>query len=70
MDIRLQEIKDPDGRMVLNLGTAEKPYKQSRIAILKPDEIGYLKPLKLIQNKQALKYEGRNGFRSDFKQTD
>ncbi len=35
MDIRLQNIQDPDGRMFVN--------GQSRIANLNPDEIGYLK---------------------------
>ena len=56
MDIRLQTIKDPDGRMVNNIGTKEKPENQSRIAILKPDEIGYIKVNSLTQNGHKLKY--------------
>ena len=36
MDARLQNIKDPDARMV-------NKAKESRIKTLKPDEIGYLK---------------------------
>ncbi|MFN3909504.1 MAG: M1 family metallopeptidase [Flavobacterium sp.] len=42
MDIRLQTIKDPDRRMIrtFKLGTTEQ--KTSRIADLKPNEIGYL----------------------------
>lgn len=35
MDVRLQNIKDPDSRMVNRM-------KESRIKTLKPDEIGYL----------------------------
>jgi len=56
MDIRLQNIADPDGRMVNNLGTREKPVYESRIAKLKPNEIGYIKVNKLSQNGTALKY--------------
>lgn len=43
MDNRLQNIKDPDGRMVDKLKTADgKEVKESRIAKLKPNEIGFL----------------------------
>lgn len=42
MDARLQNIPDPDARMVNNLGTKEAPVFQSRISILKPNEIGYI----------------------------
>ncbi len=41
MDMRLQSIKDPDGRMFTKLKESDEK-KQSRIANLKPDEIGYL----------------------------
>jgi hypothetical protein len=41
MDMRLQSIKDPDGRMFTKLKESDEK-KQSRIAHLKPDEIGYL----------------------------
>lgn len=44
MDMRLRSIEDPDGRMMEN--------GQSRIASLKPDEIGYLRA-------SALKQDGR-----------
>ncbi|WP_373057212.1 M1 family metallopeptidase [Zunongwangia sp. H14] len=57
MDMRLQNIADPDGRMVNNLGTRENPEYQSRIAILKPDEIGYLRVNSLIQNGNPLDYK-------------
>lgn len=44
MDARLHFIKDPDGRMVNKVKTADgKEVKQSRIETLKPNEIGYLK---------------------------
>ncbi len=43
MDLRLQSIKDPDGRMVDRIKTGEKEFRnESRIAKLKPNEIGYL----------------------------
>ncbi len=41
MDMRLQSIKDPDGRMFTKLKESDEK-KQSRIANLKHDEIGYL----------------------------
>ncbi len=44
MDIRLQNVVDPDGRMVTKSKTADgKEIKESRIARLTPDEIGFLK---------------------------
>jgi hypothetical protein len=42
MDMRLQSIKDPDGRMVDKVKIDDKEVKESRIAKLKPDEIGFL----------------------------
>lgn len=54
MDIRLQNIKDPDGRMVVKSGTEENPITTSRIAILKPDEIGFIKVNSLTQNGAAV----------------
>ncbi|MBJ2175988.1 M1 family metallopeptidase [Aureibaculum sp. A20] len=57
MDIRLQNIKDPDRRMVNNLGTREAPIYESRIAKLKPDEIGYIKINSLQQDGVTVKYE-------------
>ena len=44
MDIRAQTIPDPDGRFVIKTKTNDgKEIKESRIAKLQPDEIGYLK---------------------------
>jgi len=57
MDARLQSIADPDGRMVIREGTKENPIFKSRIAALKPNEIGYLKVLSLKQNGSPVKYE-------------
>ncbi len=57
MDMRLQNIVDPDGRMVNNIGTKEKPVYESRISKLKPDEIGYQKIISLKQNGKPVKYE-------------
>ncbi|WP_457618925.1 M1 family metallopeptidase [Lutibacter sp.] len=57
MDARLQEIVDPDRRMVNNIGTKENPKYESRIAKLKPNEIGYLKVLSLTQNNKKVKYK-------------
>ncbi len=42
MDMRLQTIKDPDGRMVNRLKVDGKEVKESRIAKLQPNEMGYL----------------------------
>ena len=57
MDMRLQNIIDPDRRMVNNLGTREKPQYESRISKLGPDEIGYIKVISLKQNGKVLEYE-------------
>jgi len=42
MDMRLQNIKDPDGRMVNKIKVGDKDVKESRISKLQLDEIGYL----------------------------
>jgi uncharacterized cupredoxin-like copper-binding protein len=42
MDMRLQNIKDPDGRMVTKTKVDDKEIKNSRISKLQPNEIGYL----------------------------
>ena len=43
MDMRLQNVKDPDGRMVDKIKVDDKTTRnESRIAKLKPNEIGYL----------------------------
>jgi len=52
MDMRLQNIADPDGRMVTKVKNADgKEVKESRIAKLKPNEIGYLKISNFKQDK-------------------
>jgi uncharacterized cupredoxin-like copper-binding protein len=50
MDMRLQSIKDPDGRMTVIVKTDDKEIKESRIAKLKPDEIGFLHVSNFKQN--------------------
>lgn len=57
MDARVQAIQDPDGRMAPNIGTNEKPVFASRIAKLKPNEIGYQKILSLKQDGKSVQYE-------------
>jgi hypothetical protein len=42
MDIRLQNIKDPDARMIKKIKLGDTEIKESRIKTLKPNEIGYL----------------------------
>ncbi|SDR73598.1 Peptidase family M1 [Formosa sp. Hel1_31_208] len=56
MDARLQNVADPDRRMVTNLGTKEKPIYESRIAKLKTNEIGYIKVKSLKQNGRILDF--------------
>ena len=50
MDVRLQNITDPDGRMTTNIGTKENPIKESRISKLSPEEIGFIKVNSLQQD--------------------
>lgn len=57
MDMRLQSIIDPDHRMVENSGTEKNPKNESRIAKLKPNEIGFIKINKLTQNGTPLDYK-------------
>lgn len=57
MDIRVQNILDPDRRMVNNIGTEYKPILESKIAKLKPDEIGFINVKTLKQDGKELKYE-------------
>ena len=57
MDARAQSIPDPDRRMAPNVGTKENPIYESRIAKLKPDEIGYIKVNSLMQNGKKVAYE-------------
>jgi hypothetical protein len=42
MDMRLQNVKDPDGRMVTKTKVGDKTVTESRIAKLSPNEIGFL----------------------------
>ncbi len=48
MDIRLQNIKDPDGRMYVD--------EKSRIAQLSPSEIGFLQPTSLTQDGDKVNF--------------
>lgn len=57
MDARLQSIADPDGRMITRHRTKEARIVKSRIASLKPTEIGYLKIKSLKQNGKDVKFE-------------
>ena len=57
MDIRLQNIQDPDGRMTTNVGTKEKPIKESRISKLQPHEIGFIKVNSLKQDGGDVPFE-------------
>lgn len=57
MDERLKSIVDPDARMVTNSGTREKPIFHSRIAALKPDQIGYQKIKSVKYNGQAVNFK-------------
>ncbi|MEZ4793306.1 MAG: M1 family metallopeptidase [Gelidibacter sp.] len=57
MDARVQNIPDPDGRMAPNIGTRQNPVYESRIAKLKPNEIGYIKVGSLTQNGKNVAYE-------------
>jgi hypothetical protein len=57
MDARAQSIADPDRRMAPNVGTKENPIYESRIAKLKPDEIGYINVNWLTQNGEKVTYE-------------
>lgn len=53
MDMRLRNIKDPDGRMVTKVKGADgKDTKESRIKNLKPNEIGFLKITNFKQDGQ------------------
>ena len=56
MDERLKSVVDPDPRMTTNIGTKDNPIWESRIAKLKPNEIGYLKVLSLKQNGKPVKF--------------
>ncbi len=57
MDIRLQHVPDPHPRMSDNVGTREEPQFESRIAKLKPEEIGFQKVLELQQDGKPVEYE-------------
>lgn len=57
MDARLQNIIDPDYRMVKNIGTANNPIFESKISKLKPKEIGYLNVTSLKQNGIDVNHE-------------
>ncbi len=50
MDARIKSIVDPDRRMFKKVKVEGKESKESRIAVLKPNEIGYLKISNLKQD--------------------
>ncbi len=52
MDMRLQNIKDPDSRMVNKIKEGDKEIKESRISKLKPEEIGFLHVSNFLQDGQ------------------
>lgn len=56
MDHRLKSIKDPDPRMVTNIGTQDKPKLQSKIEVLKPDEIGFQRIKSITQNGKKVDF--------------
>lgn len=55
MDLRLQNIPDPDARMVNKIKIDGKEVKESRISKLKPNEIGFLKVSNVKQGGKVLK---------------
>ncbi len=57
MDGRLHTVADPDSRMVTNRGTGDNPRYESKIALLRLNEIGYLKVISLKQNGLNIKHE-------------
>ncbi len=57
MDVRAQTIADPSRRLSNNIGTKTNPIYQSKIAILKPNEIGYINVKSLLQNGVQLSYD-------------
>ncbi len=57
MDIRLQNINDPDGRMTINLGTKENPIYESKISKLQPNEIGFIKVKTLHQDGVDMQFK-------------
>ena len=50
MDARLQSIVDPDKRMVKSFKPEQNKKPESRISILKPDQIGYLNVTNFMQD--------------------
>ncbi|WP_323787483.1 M1 family metallopeptidase [Psychroserpens sp.] len=57
MDVRSLTIADPSLRLVNNVGEKENPIYESKIANLKPNEIGYINVNSLLQNGKSLRYE-------------
>ena len=53
MDVRIQNIKDPDARMVNKVKVGNQEVKESRIKNLKPNEIGYLRVSNFMQDGVA-----------------
>lgn len=57
MDARIQSIADPDRRMINKIKVDGKDVKESRIAKLKPNEIGYLKISNFKQDGVAANFK-------------
>jgi len=57
MDIKVQNTLDPDERLVVNIGTESNPVKKSKIALLKPENQGFMKVKSLRQKGKPLKYK-------------
>lgn len=56
MDYRLQNVPDPDGRMVIKEGEGQNQKVKSKITELKPEDIGYQKIKSIRQNGKELKF--------------
>jgi len=57
MDYRLQNIADPDSRMVIKEGSGKNQKARSRIAELKPEDRGYQHIKSIRQNGKELSYK-------------
>ncbi len=57
MDYRLQNIPDPDGRMVIKEGEGKNQKIKSKIAELKPENIGFQRIRSIRQNGKELKFK-------------
>lgn len=56
MDMRVQNIPDPNAKLTVNKGTEEAPVNKSKISLLSPEEQGYIKVKSLTQKGKPLQY--------------